>query len=68
MLVSADTSVVRISATLMSGLTGISRVLLHSVLMSVSLSTGASASEVTERAAQDTRQITCPKALTYLLS
>ena len=57
-LVSADSRVVRISPTLMSGLTGISRVLWHSVLMSVSLSTGVWASEAIEMAAHDTRQIT----------
>ena len=55
---SADNKVVRISATLISGLTGTSRVLLHPVLMSVSLSTGASVSERIEIAAHDTRQIT----------
>ena len=58
MSMSADNKVVRISATLISGLTGTSRVLLHPVLMSVSLSNGASVSEMIEIAAHDTRQIT----------
>ena len=54
----ADNKVVRISATLISGLTGTSRLLLHPFLISVSLSKGASVSERTEMAAHDTRQIT----------